>query len=479
MSTILTALALQTMLLISPLGPDQLKASLDPVLLDKSEHVDVVTISGKFSYAEYREPGLATAARAGFPTHSVVAPAAVAFGSCRREKGRIFAKRGAACGFVLPLSGDNGSINLLSFDELTVSGDFTGSWRIAFADDALAAVQDNVPFGTLTGSGSRRFPLAGLSRRADLSRARQLVLLLDSASGSAHVRELAFRHVPHEPAGNGSAIWIWRRDRVLGHEETVLKRLAARGVRRAYLQVGDDPEVFAPFLAQAARAGVEVYALDGSPGYVDAPGELLGRIGRIEAYNESHPGARFAGFQVDIEPYLNKDYASRKLHYAKAYAELLGRLKKSFRLPLSVVIPSWFDTVPAGGRSLLQRVFESAHEVVVMSYRTDPGRALEISAAALSLGERYCVPVRLGIEMGNIPDEQHQELDRCAPGVPGALQLGSSWWCRGAAYPVPGSRISFKNKLEELPSFMRTAIPFASFRGWVLHSYEELPPEHE
>lgn len=477
MST-LPALAFQMMVLLSPLGPEQLKTALDPALLEKAEHLDVVSVSGKFSYAEYRQRGLTPQQRTDFPTHSVT-PAAIPFGECRLNKERMSRKRGENCGYVLPLTREGGSINLLGFDEVTVRGSFSGTWRLAFADDALAVLQDSVAVGTLARSGTHRFQLKQLLERADLSRARQLVLILESGSGSAQVKEVSFSHTPRRSSDGGRGIWIWRRDLVLGHEESVLRRLTEEGVKKAYLQVGDDPEVFTPFLTQAARAGIEIYALDGSPGYIAAPRELWGRIGRIESYNRSHPGARFAGFQVDIEPYLNKDYASRKLYYATAYVELLARIKKSSALPLSVAVPFWFDTVPAGRRSLLQRVFEKADEVVVMSYRTDAKAVLEISRSALSLGEQFGVPVRLGIEMGTIPDEQHQEFDRCSPMSTDALQLGGSWWCKAGEYLVPGGRISFKNKLKELPSFMWTGIPFASFRGWVLHSYEELPPDHE
>lgn len=477
MSTLLPALAMK-MILLSPLGQEQLNASLDPALLDKAEHVDIVSVSGKFSYAEYRERGLTPQQRTDFPTHTI-SPAAIPFGNCQQKKDRISKKPGAYCGYLLPLARGAGSVNLLGFRELTLAGDFSGSWGLAFADDALAALQDNVPLGPVSSSGSHRFQLKELLDRADLSRARHLVLLLESNSGSARIKEVSFSHPQRKATEAGRAIWIWRRGHVLGHEETVLKRLTEQGVKRAYLQVGDDPEVFAPFLGQAATAGIEVYALDGSPGYVAAPQELLQRIRRVESYNQSHPEARYAGFQVDIEPYLNKDYSTRKLYYATAYAELLDRIKQSYDLPLSVVVPFWFDAAAADGRSLLQRVFENADEVVVMSYRTDPKAVLDISRNALSLGEQFGIPVRLGIELGAIADEQHQEFSRCSAVAPRSLQLGSSWWCSAGEYLVPGSRISFKTSMKALPSFMQTAIPFASFRGWVLHSYEEMPTKDD
>lgn len=474
MFSLTAGLTLQMMILLSPLGPEQLAASLDPVLLEKAQQVDVVSVEGKFSYAEYRMVRPSPPERLGFPVHSF-APDPMPFGRFQVKKGAMVKGPGCYCGYLIPLSRTGSSLNLLGYGELVVKGRFSGTWRLAFADDVLAAAQDNVPVGKLEGAGSHRFDLTPLLKKADLSRSRQLVLLLVSESGSAAIDEVAFSHQAAAVKPKERGIWIWRRDAVLGKEERVLARLAAEGVNRAYLQVGDDPEVFAPFLKKAAAAGVEVYALDGSPSYVAAPEELLQRMERVERYSREHPEARFAGFQVDIEPYTNRDFASRKGWYAERYVRLIRELAKRFDLPLSVVVPFWFDTLHAEGRSLLQAVAESADEVVVMSYRTDPRSVLEISRSALSLGEHFGKPVRLGVEFAQIPDEQHQELLRCTSKDPGAFRLGSGWWCSSAEYLLPGSRISYRYRMEELPSLLDTAVPFASFGGWVLHSYEELP----
>lgn len=478
MSNLLTALTVKMMILLSLPGPEQLGASLDPVMLEKAEQIDVVSVSGRFSYAEYRMQRPTRQERLGYPVHTFT-PDAIPFGRYDLKRGEMVKKPNCYCGYIIPLGRSAVSVNLLGYQEVVIRGRFTGTWRIAFADDALTALEDNVPLGTVNRSGEHRFKLADLMDGADLSRSRQLVLILNSDKGSARVQEVSFSHAPQTGVDGGRGIWIWRRDGVLGKEEAVLRRLTAQGVKKVYLQVGNDPEVFALFLTRAKREGIEVYALDGSPGYIAAPQELLERIGLVERYNSKNPQARFAGFQIDIEPYLNKDFASRKAYYASAYAGLVQEIKKKYDLPLSVVVPFWFDNVHADGRTLLQRIFENADEVVVMSYRTDPRAVLEISRSALALGEQFGKPVRLGVELGPIPDEQHQELNRCSASSTGAFKLGSSWWCAAGEFLVPGSRISFKYRKEELPSFLKTAVPFASFRGWVLHSYEELPPAHE
>ncbi|UFS70772.1 hypothetical protein LPW11_00955 [Geomonas sp. RF6] len=473
MPNFIPTLALQLLLLLPSLSMAGLTASLDPAQVDRSARVDIATVSGKFSYAEYLSASAINADKPAFPVHTV-SPAAIPFGRYLLKKGTMYRRGDGPCGYILPLT-STGSINLLAYSTVTISGRFRGSWRLAFADLPLTAKEDNVPVALLTQGASQSFPLKSLVQKADLSRARQLVLLLDSTSGSAGVQGVRFTHEEGAPPAPAQAIWIWQRGKVVGHEEEVLQRLATRGIGKVYLQVGDDLEVFAPFLEKAARAGVDVFALDGSPDYLTAPQVLLSRIERVERYNESHPSAHFAGFQTDIEPYLNSDFNARRDFYATAYANLVAEIKERSRLTLSVVVPFWFDTLYAGDRSLIQQIAQNADEIVVMSYRTGREPLLQISASTLSLGEHLGKPVWLGVELGAIPDEEHVVLDRCTAGAPAAQKIGSSWWCEGRRYSVPGERISFRSRVETLPTFLRTAIPFNSFKGWVVHSYEELP----
>lgn len=475
MYKLIFTLALQ-MSLLSPLPErERINAKLDPGLLARTDLIDIVYVSGIFSHVEYRGSRNAQNLPPAFPSYSV-APRLIPFGKCTRKNGTLYRHGSRHCGYLVPLAESGEAINLLGYDELVLTGQFSGAWEVAFADTPLAMVEDNVPVGRIEASGTSRFPLTPVFRNADLSRGRQLVLLLTSPSGSVMLEQVMFRYVASgSPQKTGRGVWIWNRNQVLGQEEKVLDRLATLSVGRVYLQVGDDPHVFAPFLRRAVQRGIEVYALDGSPDYVASPDALLARIQAVENYNRAHPEAPFAGFQTDIEPYLNKDFNARKEYYATAYADLVSAIKRRFTLPLSVVVPFWFDTVHAGSRTLIQRIVEAADEVVVMSYRTDAGAVLEISRSTLSLGERFKKPVWLGIELGAIPDEHHVVLEKSASSAPDAVKLGELWWKRRTEYRVKGSAISFKSGMEALPVFMETPIPFGSFRGWVLHSYEELP----
>ena len=465
---------LQTIFLLPIPEADRIEAKADLRLLSASEQIDLVYVGGRFSHIEYTTASPSRTFTPPFPVYSFT-PQMTRFGSCS-QKGNVLTRRKGDrhCGYIIPLDSAGRAVNLLSYDEVILQGKFSGDWELAFADTVHSLNEENVPLASKPSSEGWRFDFGSARSHVDAANGRHLVLLLRSSSGSAALQEVAFRHTPRSSSHAGNGIWIWRHDRVIGHEAEVLDRLRARAVKRVYLQIGDDPAIFHDFLAAAARQGVSVFALDGDPGYIFSPAPLLARIRAVESYNRSNPDAPYAGFQTDIEPYLNSDFNLRKSEYAAAYVDLLRQIKATSRLPLSVVAPFWFDGLTTDGRSLAQRFVEEADEVVLMSYRTDPAAVLEISRNTLALGERFNKPVRLGIELGSIPDEHHIELKKTDRTQPDTLRLGGFLWKKQSEYDINGARISHKSSMPSLPAFMATPFPFSSFGGWVLHSYEEL-----
>jgi hypothetical protein len=474
MHSIVSLLAAQVLLLSPLTGLEHLSTQIDRKLLAASGGIEVISVFGTFSHLEYPGKPGAAPLKPQFPVYTF-RPLPTLFGRCNQANGRLIRQGDVRCGYQVPLSNSGRTINLLGYDEVSLSGHFSGTWEVAFSDGQAGGTGYAVALGRISVPGGGKFALGPVFRVTDASRGGHLILRLVSESGSATVDEVSFRHTVHRPGGTGRGIWILNRNRVLGQEEQTLDKLSEHSITRVYLQVGDDPAILGDFLRKAARRGIEVYALDGSPNSVAAPEALLARIKAVETYNRTHPEACFAGFQTDIEPYLNKDFNSRKGYYATAYADLLAVIKKGFNVPLSVVVPFWFDTIHEGGKSLIQRIVETADEVVVKSTRTDSATALDMARATLSLGEQFNKPVLLGIELGPIPDEHHVEFETCAPHDPGAVKIAEQWLRRRAEYDVYGSVISFNSRMSDLPAFMKTDVPFASFNGWVLRSFEELP----
>lgn len=288
--------------------------------------------------------------------------------------------------------------------------------------------------------------------------------------------ELARTEPGPKPAPH-RAIWMWDNRPARADAETLLSGLRGREVRRVYLQIGDSLDPLIPFLRRAAGEGMEIFALDGSPDHLEHPEQILARVRAVKEHNARNPDASFAGFQIDIEPHLKKDFRLRRDTYCRLFTDLLDRIAAvpGAALRLSTVIPFWYDTVPFEGSTLAWHLMRKSDEAVIMSYRTDAAEIEAIARDELLYGERLGKPVLLGLETGRIPDEHHAVFSRCSPDSPRAVTAAEAAWCRGTDYAVPGGRISFAGKDSAFRGILASALPYRSFAGWVIHSYETAP----
>jgi len=462
---------------VSHLACAEISDHIDHGLLPQSDQIEIVRVNDKFSHIEYKksrpEISSLSPALSGF---SLRGAAILPFGPCTFENNTLLRTGAGDCGFILDLSEKNALMNLLSYDSVNISGYFTGTWKVAIVDFSHYLGNDSVPFGTIRGGSGRSFALAPLTAMVDLTQAKSLLFVLGSNRGTLSLSNVSFTRTPKSPPLPGNGIWIWDIRRVLGQEAVVAEKLRSRGIQSAYLQVGDDPAVLQPFVKQAALRGIRVLALDGSPTYVREPGPLLKRIRAVLDFNVKNPESPFEGFQIDVEPYLNKDFSVNREYYSAGYVQLLQELEKMCKgkLRLSTVIPFWFDKIPAGERNLAFRAIDLADETVIMSYRSDYGALLETARDILAYGEKKGKPVLLGIEINHIADEQHAVLRRVEAGKEGAVELGGFFWEKIADYPVLGGNLSFFGKLDDAWAVIGRKPGYKSFAGWVIHSYEGL-----
>jgi hypothetical protein len=168
-------------------------------------------------------------------------------------------------------------------------------------------------------------------------------------------------------------VWMWDYRKVTGREEEVVERLKKENMRRVYLQLGDDLEAFVTFVKKAKAASIEVFGLDGAPEYINDYRRLINDVERVRNFNRKHKEFPFDGFQVDVEPYLKKDFNLKKAYCVQKYVQMAHALKAyagdEFRL--SFALPFWFDTLSSGEKPLSHKVIDIADEVVIMSYRTN------------------------------------------------------------------------------------------------------------
>lgn len=460
--------------------PTILQQHVDASLAARSNVVEVVYADGKYSHLEYRS----TAAKPAEPylpaepRHHIESPRLSPFGACTPVKGGIRRRSDRPCGLLVDLSVGKSPLDLLGFDTVNIAGTVTGRWIVALADEYLAGIEENRPIGELRARGSTSFPLSRAASRLDLKRSKLLTFILDSPAGTLTLDGIEFaKSKAALSQAARPAIWMWDNQQAINDPARVASDLERMHLRRVYLQIGDTLEPLASFLRECRARGIEVYALDGSPDYVTHPAPLLARAHMVRDFNLRTPDAPFAGFQIDVEPHLNKDFSIRFEEYGRRYAELVDRLGEVLgdKTPLSTVIPFWYDSLLLDGRSLAWHLISRSSEVVIMSYRTDMAEVETIARDELAYGERLGKPILLGIETVRIPNELHIVYHRCPQDTPESVVAGEMAWCRRSDYTVPGSRLSFYGKNEAFRERLTRTVPSSAFAGWVIHSYESYP----
>ncbi|GAB4293301.1 MAG: hypothetical protein Fur0034_00280 [Desulfuromonadia bacterium] len=409
--------------------------------------------------------------------HDIVSPHLTPFGRCREQRGTLKRKGRGGCGYVADLRLDGNLLDLLDFDTLTLHGNWKGRWRVALADVRLSQLDDNVTLGYLDERDIAPFHLAKVLPSLDLQRVRSLVLILDSDQGSVSLNRISLSRTPAAASPlPPPAVWLWKQALAVESAAAVVDDLVKKGIGRVYLQIGDDTERLRPFISLCRKKGVQVYALDGYPTAPLAPQWLLAQASRVTEHNTRFPEERFDGFQIDVEPHLAPDFRTRTSDYGHGMITLAGGIKERLGvLPLSLVIPFWYDSVRVDDRSLLWHLARRSDELVLMSYRTDGDEAVRLSREEIRTGEKLGIPVRIGVETGRLPDERHITFRRCPPDSPGAVAGGGEFWCAVSRVDIPGNRLSFYGNPEGFRQRLGKALPSPAFAGWVIHSYETIP----
>jgi len=279
-------------------------------------------------------------------------------------------------------------------------------------------------------------------------------------------------------------VWMWDYRKVAGREEEIVERLKKENMRRVYLQLGDDLEALVTFVHKAKAASIEVFGLDGTPEYINDYHRLIDDIERIRNFNRKHKEFPFDGFQVDVEPYLKKDFNLKKAYYVQKYVQMAYALKAyvgdEFRL--SFALPFWFDTLNSGEKPLSHKVIDIADEVVIMSYRTDYDAIAESAYSELCYASSVGKQLFLGIEITRLPNEEHFVIKKTVlrdflsdDGTMLVLKKDiRDTVPLTRRYEVKAEKLTFHKKRGQWKGVIQRVPPFRSFKGYIIHSYEGL-----
>lgn len=282
--------------------------------------------------------------------------------------------------------------------------------------------------------------------------------------------------------GRKKGIWLWNMAPVKGREKDVVARLILDGFKKIYVQIGPDLGAIASLVDEAWAGGMEVFALDGSPSDIDDYASLLGDIERISEYNLMSGRTKIAGLQIDVEPYLKKDFNLRKDYYSNRYLQMVRDIKQKAGglIKLSVAMPFWFDKLEVDGKPLSNMVIDIADEAVIMSYRTSFCGIIDLAGSELAYADQTGKQVYLGLETAKIDDESHyvitKEVAESLLTQTDSMQMDITGLEHGVIhkrhYSVRGSDLSFNGQMEKLSGLLAVEPDNSSFGGYVIHSYE-------
>ncbi|GAA0486913.1 hypothetical protein GCM10008986_10410 [Salinibacillus aidingensis] len=175
--------------------------------------------------------------------------------------------------------------------------------------------------------------------------------------------------------------WVWNTKEVIYDREVFLHNLLKENVNRIYLQINRDISMhdYRRFVQSATNHGISVYALEGSPKWLDNNNNrnLLFKKWIKKYQQRALQSQQFEGIHLDVEPYLNDIWDINQNKAIEKYQNILHQYKfftERLDINFDVDIPFWFDgrfykSDKYGEGRLSDWVIQNTDGVTIMAYR--------------------------------------------------------------------------------------------------------------
>lgn len=366
--------------------------------------------------------------------------------------------------YIFDLSKNGKFFNASAYGTLEIDGKYKGS-TVAFADRNYFKQDDNYPVVMK----DNKINIPALFSHIDIRFLKYLIIIVPK-DRVAKIDKIEFIKRDTKYKDNLKfATWVWNPKNV---DLNIIKR---DDVNRVYLQIRSG---FKTFLEKNPNIKKEIFGLDGSPTNILEFKHLEKDILYLSKLKKR--GFPIVGFQIDVEPYLLKGFANTRDAYYRKYIDMVKKLSKLAHkngLKFSVVMPFWFDSTYVDNKSISSYVVDLTDETVLMSYRSNPDKVIDISEDILAYAEYKGKKVRIGMEMKKIADEKHSlyRRDTISPCITnGTFQKDCTLLDFIRSYEVKGSSISFYKQYNNAKELIKKVVPYKSFNGFVIHGYKSL-----
>jgi hypothetical protein len=216
--------------------------------------------------------------------------------------------------------------------------------------------------------------------------------------------------------------WLWETTRILKEDYSILNFLKNNNVKNLYLQVNQDlkQQDYAVFISKANQFGILVYALEGSPFWINCSNnDHLLFLNWVTKYQNSvERNQKFAGIHLDVEPYLHSSWKSDYQKIVKIYQDIIietGFKAKELMIPFVVDIPFWFDEQKFqnsyyGDGTLSDWVIRNVDGIDIMAYRNvayGNNGIIRVCANEIIYANNVGKTVSIGVETQNLPKQSY------------------------------------------------------------------------
>ncbi|SHH14346.1 hypothetical protein [Clostridium grantii] len=208
---------------------------------------------------------------------------------------------------------------------------------------------------------------------------------------------------------NNTTTWLWDTSLIVNSQESILKSLSDNNISVVYLQINKriDLKYYKSFISAATDLNISVYALDGSPTFINPTNKQYQLFfDWISNYQSSAlDKEEFQGIHLDVEPYLLKNWSKNSRSISLKYQNfILDSKYKSelLDLPIGFDIPFWFDSISFnnihGKGNLAEFVIKNSDATTVMAYRNIAKDIIEISKSEVAFANKYNKKINIAIE---------------------------------------------------------------------------------
>lgn len=206
------------------------------------------------------------------------------------------------------------------------------------------------------------------------------------------------------------SVWMWKSDPFVEKPDETIEFLTNQGVDQLYMRFYPKVDVttYQYFIENAAKHGIKVHALIGSPlwGQEAHASDALKRIDLVHAYNQKvEQHQQFIGIHFDVEPYslpMWENHRQQAVKEWKQSAESYVEYAKDYGFIVGSAMPFWTDnrSVNEYDADFYKEMIDMQDYVSIMSYRNTALGSNSITSLAQSEVLHAKSPkVEVGVEL--------------------------------------------------------------------------------